>query len=603
MLLRFHELLGREDIELDVHAVHGEVGPDEVHQLLAVRVGLQDGRHKFLVEVDAVGGKAVVDARHGFRGRRRAEQIHAVLRGDAAVAERRSGFPAAGQRADLFAERGVGGKAEQAGTVAAAGEVPVAAHGPAVMIADHRDHGVRLLDVVAVLGRPVQQDVAQQGVRLEIRAHALQQVFLRNSLLVKHKALDRGQGVAHIRDAHALNADEIVLRAALGAVAPALHAAVQQHAAVDVRRVVAVELLDRVEGADHHADKVFHLGLIGLLQVFEGLEIRKFSGLRAHLLPGHLADAVEHGQFKALGQVEVAAVGPAHRVAVGRRLHAADDGVVAGVLQGDAVVQQGRDDDVIVEEGKLAALLLHQDLQHALDELLRVFRGEADAGVGLGIKDGAFRLQAQVGQLVDGVVSVLIHAAQHEVDRGGEAAVVLGAGVGAGLDDVALLDPEGLQQLLRLLLHHRAVFDVLLIVGVEHLVHTAAGDGGAVLSAVVDQDGEPVGLQRLIEGLRRLPGHAAAVRRDQAKLGGAARIALLFGHFQGQIRIAASEDAHAFADDQHGAVEIPLVDKLRIHQVQGLQLLLRLRLDRLKAVLHDLLNVGQIVAVAAARAA
>ena len=391
----------------------------------------------------------------------------------------------------------------------------------------------------------------------------------------------------------------VVFRAAPCAVASVLHAAVQKQRRKDMGAVVSDQLFGTVQGADHQVYEILDLNPEGLLYLLKGSEICQHAGFRPHLHAGHLADAVEESELQAFGQIEHACVRAPHRVSVAGGLHAADDGVVKGLLFRKAVPHQGRDDLIVIENRHLSAFLMNQNLQNTVDKCVRIFGGEADAGIGLRVEYVLLRVQAEVREIADSVVSIFIKPADDEIVRSGEASVVPHAGVGPGLDDVAVLDPEAFQNFLCFIPGQNSFRQIPFKIGAEDLIHAAVRDGGAILAAVIDEDHKPEGLYRFKISAGRLVGHASAVCRDKQKLLLSALIAAGGSHIFSQLCKAFLKSLYALDTDERSLIELHFFCIVRITGIQRLQVLPRFLFYCRKAFVKNTPHIRQVVSVSA----
>ena len=360
-----------------------------------------------------------------------------------------------------------------------------------------------------------------------------------------------------------------------------------------------MKLFDGVQRAHHHFHKIFHLCLVCLLNLLKGIKIFKFSGLRPHLPAGHLTYPVKHGQLQTFGQIKIACIGPSHGISVGRGLHTADNRIISGVFQTDAVLLQRLYDNIVIKKRQLSALFLHKDLNDPFHKTVRIPGGQTDARIGLRIKYRLLGFQTQIAQLVHCILALCIHTSQHKIDSGGEASVISRTGIGPCLDNVAVFDPEGFQKLPGLFLYENAPVQIPSIIRIKDLIHSAAGDGGTILAAVIDQDTEPVGLQRFIKRICRFKGNLPAVGGNQQKLFLPASVLLCLRHMFRQFCKTVLEDADAVAQDHHRLIEILLLRQFRIHEVQLFQIRFGFLSDPAKAHLQHLFDIGQIMPVSA----
>ncbi len=104
--------------------------------------------------------------------------------------------------------------------------------------------------------------------------------------------------------------------------------------------------VDGVVRVHQQGDVVIHLFLIGVIELLKGSHVLHGPGLYADLLT--LVPAVGEHQLQGAAHVVESRVMPAFRLPGLLGLHAADDIVIPGVLQGKASAQQRRDNDFII---------------------------------------------------------------------------------------------------------------------------------------------------------------------------------------------------------------------------------------------------------------
>ena len=286
---------------------------------------------------------------------------------------------------------------------------------------------------------------------------------------------------------------------------------------------------------------------------------------------------------------------PAVGLVAGGGLHATDDAVAAGILQGVAAGHHGGDDDFIVIEGGHAHTLAGDG--GGLDQQ-GVGRAvpDTDGQGGLGQTNVHLRLHAHVGQIVGGVQTVLVLTAHDEILEQTVTGKALGGGGVTHLVQIVELDPDAVQQLLGGLIGDLAGVQIGLEEGIHVLVEAAGGDGvtrGLHLHELLD---EPEALASLVEGAGGLGGNMIAGLGDGQQLGLAVGIGAVGGEGQSQIRVAAGvgDDGLTALDD--GLPEVALLGVVALTAGEGGQLSLALLDVGLKTAVDDLLVVDVDVA-------
>ncbi len=104
--------------------------------------------------------------------------------------------------------------------------------------------------------------------------------------------------------------------------------------------------IDGIVRVHQQGDVVIHLLLIGIIELLKGSHVLHGPGLYANLLA--LVPAIGEHQLQGTAHVVERRVMPALRLPRFLGLHAADDIVVPGVLQGKASAQQRGDNDFII---------------------------------------------------------------------------------------------------------------------------------------------------------------------------------------------------------------------------------------------------------------
>ena len=263
---------------------------------------------------------------------------------------------------------------------------------------------------------------------------------------------------------------------------------------------------------------------------------------------------------------------------------AAGHAVVAGVLDGHAVVDKELLVGLIANEGRHADAGAHH-LESAAQQLGRslLVHAQGDGVVRQGRLLGS--VQDQVGELVGGVLAGLgNHAADGGVVPLGHAGVLGAVGLAGDAVDLHDLHAEDLEQLENLLVGDQAGLDVVLVERVEQLVHAPERSGGA---GAGHEEGHPVGLDGLAEGLGRVVRDLAADAGHLQQLGLALRVRALGRLGLGQVGVAAGPAAPGLKDADDALPVHLLLDGVDLGVAQVLEALLGLGDDALGALLED----------------
>ena len=357
-----------------------------------------------------------------------------------------------------------------------------------------------------------------------------------------------------------------------------------------LRHVLGVDLAQERVVRDARHDGGLDLLFVRVQHLLEGGELARIAGLDAPLLAGDAGDAVVQGKLQQDRAVDVAGGGVEILLGDGGR-EAAGDRVVAGGLNGSALLLELLDHRVVGAELELAA----QDLvggAGAHDEVVRRLVADADDDLVDGQADLRLRLEDEPAQLVRGGLAIGRRAAEGDAGHGGEAAEGLHVRGGDDHGHVVHLHERERDQLLRLLRRENAAVDVLAEVGIEVLVRSAEGDAERGRLDAQAQVDEPHCLQRLLEALRRIGGHAAAVDGDLFELRAARLVLFLLRHLVGELGVAVREADRAVEGDLRGG---DIGDLLLIGGIGAGDLLVDLLLHGLEADADRLLIVDRRV--------
>ena len=123
------------------------------------------------------------------------------------------------------------------------------------------------------------------------------------------------------------------------------------------------------------------------------------------------------------------------------------------------------------------------------------------------------------------------------------------------------------------------------------------------MAAVINQKRKPIRLERLIIRPRRLIRNLSAVGGDEKQLLFSTLITFLCCHLFCQVCITVLEASYPLAYNQDCFIEMSLICKLRIQNVQTFQVIFCFLLYFSEPMADDFLNIRQVMAISAARAA
>ena len=334
--------------------------------------------------------------------------------------------------------------------------------------------------------------------------------------------------------------------------------------------------------------------LVQIEEFFPGLAGARIGGGQTELLVAvllHLALTESH--FESGTEVHVAATGGVG-VAVGHTgFGAAGHGVVQSFFEGAALRSVQRHNFFVVAElGEAGAVL--DGFGHVVQEF--VGRQSVHAGSEVGVVEGELTLGAeeQVREFVGGVNAVAGLAA----DSHGfpvRVAFVEGAALGGDehVDEFSHADEHAFEEFHGGFFGDQASFHVLLVVGVEVLVHTAVGHGGTgLLLDTGEHLGEPLGLHGFLEGVGGVSGHLVGDFSHLFELGLADGIGAGSGSFLGGVGVAAGPEDDSVADEDDSVEEGTLFNVVEgAVDIEGVDHFESFALDVEEAALDDLFEV------------
>ncbi len=573
-----------------MHGLLGDVLREKAQQVVAAL----DTGHGILGEAQvherAIGGQAVIDLAQRVDDGRGTHHVVATgigVHGRHVVGDGLAGFTAVKRGVGVHAHGHVGVNRVHAGVELAAAARGASGDVPAVALEHVLEQLVGIVVVVAVV---VHLGTVDQSVKLLVAlpvvADGGQELGAGVALLVEHELLDGGQRVGAGAHAGGLGPNSVVLGAALGKVVTRLHAVGKEGRDVRQGLALVVRRIDDVQARTHLVGPVGELRIDALEQLIEGLIRLEAARVGAELLTGAQAHAAVQNHLHHLGRIDVGGVVPAVLLARQTDLDTAHHAVIASLLDGHTLAHHALDGRSVVED-----LGVTVTGAHALDgldfELVGglLVHAHADprvhhARVGRGLKH-------KHGEVVGGIVTLGVNAADGEALAAKAAAVAHGHGAGIlELGGVVHLDVLDLEQLERKLLGDGTALDVGLVERVEPLIHAAIGDGVAV---ALDLDKRRSDL----EEHKRLPEALGCATRDLvADLGhrdellAADVVCLLSGLLLAEFGVALDIVLGRLVHDDGGTVPVALVSPLGIAHVERGELLLGLGDDAVVAELH-----------------
>ena len=268
------------------------------------------------------------------------------------------------------------------------------------------------------------------------------------------------------------------------------------------------------------------------------------------------------------------------------RLHATDDAVIPCVLQRVAAGHHGRNDNLVVVESGNAQTFAGDRCR--LDQQgVRRQIPYADRQRRLGQPHVQLSLQAHIGQLVGDIHALLVLSADNQVLEQTVACKTLGGGGIAHLIQVIQLDPDAIQQFLRLFQRQGAIVHPLPEQGVHILIEASGRNGvpaGLQLQQLLDK---PERLARLVEITRRMGRDVVAGIRNLEQLCLAHRVGTLCRLAQGEVGIAAGIRLHRLTAFDDSFKEVAAGDVIALPAIQPGKSLPALPDDRIQSLLNN----------------
>ena len=554
-----------------MHTLLVKEAANERNELEQSCLACKSGGMELLVKERTVGGDTVVKLGYGVCRRRRTAHVSARC-GTDTVRDRRVSKTSVGRCSRLRAERHVCGYGVQTCVVDTATGVGVLLYFLGIGVSDLTRKEVGFLVVVTVLlngtdelvdflvacalllGQIVARaygfvDGLDDGVRdldarlckcacdldghllgtlarkalTEVCRHRFLVFAKRNKLLLINQLTDRKKCVGHIGDTEALGTRKVVTGAALFDCLTAGKTTVHHRGLEGEGATNTVRNVNGVVGVDHQLDEIRFLLLVGVKELFKGVELAKLARARTDLHT--LVHTVGEYELHRAAHIEECRVVPAVGCVGRLRLNASDDGIVARFLKRKSAGHKRGDDDLVVVVCGNAVAKTRQ-VRRLQKKLLGRAVPYADRERGLRQTDVDGCFKTHIGQVVGGVHTIFVLTADDEVL---EHTVSCEACGGLGVTHLAQaveLDPNAVDQLLCLLVGDLTRVKVSLVEGIHILVEATGGDGVTAALRLDEKLNEPEGLASLVEGACAVIRHVAADLGDLKKLLAANAIAL-----------------------------------------------------------------------------
>ena len=369
------------------------------------------------------------------------------------------------------------------------------------------------------------------------------------------------------------------------------HAQVVKHGGQRRGEVLGTQTVHDVlllEGLVQQVHVLLLVRFVEFLPRLEGTRIARFKADQLVAVVHHAA--VVHHHFQSRAEVDVHAAGGVGVAVRMTRFRAAGNSVVQSFVHRHALHRVQEHHFFVVDQLREAGAVLHRQ-SHFVHEAFRRAGMDTRGKVGVVQREFTLGFQEQVGKIVGRVFAVGSLAADgHGFPVRVAFLEFVARGVDVQVDELSHIHPHAFQKFAGLFTGHAAFFDVLLVVGVQVLVHAAVGnDGAGLLFDAGEHLHEPLALHRFAERAGGVRGHAFAHFGDGQKLGLALGIRFFGRKPAGQFHMAAGPDHDGVAHDDHGFIEGLLFPQVHgVRQIQGRQALLRFILDVDEAALNHL---------------
>ena len=431
------------------------------------------------------------------------------------------------------------------------------------------DQLVHIVVIIAVFRGVVDQHLADPFAVLsgKVSLQCRPELGGRELFLFEDKLFNGGERIGQVGNAHLQAADVVVNSAAFFQRQAAADAVFTQGGAQHIRHVLLQHHVTGVLNDDAVPGKVPDDHVPGVGQLLIGGHVSEMAGALYKVGAALRVGAVVHGNQQRLGEVQKAHAGAAVAPLAGYgSFHTADGTVVVGVLFLYAAPdERGNDDLIIVECGHPEAQLDH--LNRLIHKLIRQPGMIAHRQVGLGQMCLCNRTQNQVGHGVDGILMLRRLAADGHILVEGRPCTELGVTPGADFVDGEGLQPEVGHELAGGILCDDALFQILLVIRPQILIHSSVGEGMSVRLNLKHKMRKPQRLHSLAQRFGRLIGHFTEDSCHLLQLGGALRLRLRCERLC-QVCVACGKIPHGLNDNQDSLVEIILLQVFIIGQVQ-----------------------------------
>ena len=259
--------------------------------------------------------------------------------------------------ADICRDRGGSAVADAADGAPAEAGIFIFLHFIQVRSVSVHDQLIGVIVVVAVFRSVVDQHLTDPLALFsrEVCRQSVHEFIAGNLLIFKYQLFNCGEAVCHIGDADLQAGDEIVYGAALFDGLAASQAVLCQAGAENIGHFALAGQVDGILHDDACAGKLSDRAVPCLHQF-----IKRFHIPEVPVIPdespaaGHI-DAVVHDHQEDPGEIQVAHAGAAIAPLSGHgSFYTADRGIAVGILFFDALLNEGRNDDLVVVESRHA---------------------------------------------------------------------------------------------------------------------------------------------------------------------------------------------------------------------------------------------------------
>ena len=331
--------------------------------------------------------------------------------------------------------------------------------------------------------------------------------------------------------------------------------------------------VDGIVRIDEQGDRVIHLFLICVVELVEGLELGHVAGMHADKLA--LVHTVRKYEFERAAHVKERRIVPAFRLTSLLRLDAADNVVLARILQGESSAHQRRDNHLVVVIGRQAYAGTRQS-RRMNQKVVRAVVPYADGQGRLRQLHMQRCGDAHERKVVRNIHPFRVLPANDQVLEQAISRKTLRARRVAAFIQVVEFNPNAVDEFLRKFAGDLAALDILTIIRIHVLVEPAGRNGVPARLDLQQLLHEPEGLARLPEIARSVFGNVLAVICDAEQFRFAPGIRLLRRHFPRQRRISLCIDDCRFAAHDHRIQEVRTARIFGVAEVQLIKSFFRL---------------------------